>query len=165
MPYKDPIIRKQKQYGYSKKYWSRFPEKDKARKAVWHANKKAKSLGLNGRLQSNDLEALFRTTRYCDLCKLTKPLGELSIDHIIPFKKSGDNIIGNIQIICWQCNMEKTYKDKKDSWSTRGENCLGCGTNERRHEAKGYCMRCYDRLRAGWLVAELSTPKRTNRWW
>lgn len=32
-------------------------------------------------------------------------------------------------------------------WSSRGDACKKCGTSEEPHEAKGYCKRCYDRIR------------------
>lgn len=32
-------------------------------------------------------------------------------------------------------------------WSSVSDSCKGCGTTEEPHEAKGYCQRCYDRIR------------------
>lgn len=162
MPYKDPEVRRIKQKGYSEKYYARYPNRVKAKKAAWHANQKAKELGVEGRLDRKDLEKLFEICTVCQICESDE---NLSIDHKVPWKKGGINDILNIQIICWQCNMEKTYKDRKDSWSVHGDKCDGCGTNERPHEAKGYCQRCYDRLGRGWKKEELTKPKKINRWW
>lgn len=144
MPYKDRNKRRQSQREADKRYASKHPLRLKAKKAAWHANKKARQLGVEGLLSRADLEKLLEK---CSLCSECGSSENLSIDHKVPFKKGGTNYIDNIQILCWQCNMEKTYKDARDSWSVHGEACKICGTSEKRHEAQGLCMKCYKRQR------------------
>lgn len=35
---------------------------------------------------------------------------DLQIDHIIPIEKGGKNELGNVQILCWNCNRQKSNK-------------------------------------------------------
>jgi 5-methylcytosine-specific restriction endonuclease McrA len=48
----------------------------------------------------------------CKLCGTTK---DLTIDHIIPLSKGGDNILENYQILCRSCNSKKGTKINKEN--------------------------------------------------
>lgn len=144
MPYKDPEVSRIKMRIYHATYAERHPLRVKAKKAAWHANKKAEELGVEGKLTRAEVERLLEEHAVCQLCDSS---ALLSIDHKKPWKKGGLNHISNIQIICWQCNMKKTYKDSRDSWSVHGESCKTCGTSRRKHEAHGLCVGCYEKAR------------------
>ena len=45
-----------------------------------------------------------RKRRFCAFCGTTQ---ELTIDHIIPLAKGGENQVHNLQMLCRTCNIEK----------------------------------------------------------
>lgn len=44
----------------------------------------------------------------CQSCGKTSPETNLSIDHIIPLARGGQNDISNLQTLCFACNHQKT---------------------------------------------------------
>ena len=95
-------------------------------------NRKAKRLGLSGRILLKQLDDLFQKYDYkCFYCsvQLTRAIQwkpsdtDLTIDHITPYSKGGKNIISNIVPCCRRCNV---LKSKEISlW------CEGCNTGNR----------------------------------
>ena len=56
---------------------------------------------------------VFERDRYqCKSCGKTKLDTQLTIDHIIPLARGGQNDISNLQTLCFTCNLQKT--DKSD---------------------------------------------------
>ena len=58
--------------------------------------------------QWEDLKKKFNYT--CPMCNKQEPEIILSIDHIIPISRGGDNYIMNIQPLCRSCNSSKGNK-------------------------------------------------------
>ncbi|MFN6537593.1 MAG: HNH endonuclease [Nostoc sp. EkiNYC01] len=44
----------------------------------------------------------------CRSCGKTAPETNLTIDHIIPLARGGQNDISNLQTLCFTCNQQKT---------------------------------------------------------
>ena len=61
--------------------------------------------GAFSREQWEDLKNKFNYT--CLMCGKKEPEITLSIDHIVPITKGGDNYITNIQPLCRSCNSKK----------------------------------------------------------
>lgn len=49
-----------------------------------------------------------------NVCKLCGSTTDLTIDHIIPLSKGGDNVLENYQILCRSCNSKKGTKINKE---------------------------------------------------
>lgn len=60
--------------------------------------------------KKNIREFIFRRDKVCLCCGTDK---KLSLDHIIPVNKGGENKISNLQTLCSSCNSRKSdkYKD------------------------------------------------------
>jgi 5-methylcytosine-specific restriction protein A len=53
---------------------------------------------------------VFERDRYqCQSCRKTNLEAELTIDHIIPLARGGQNDISNLQTLCRHCNQKKTH--------------------------------------------------------
>ncbi len=53
---------------------------------------------------------VFERDRYqCQSCSKTKLEAQLSIDHIIPLARGGQNDISNLQTLCISCNQQKKH--------------------------------------------------------
>ncbi len=52
-----------------------------------------------------DLDRMARRQRgRCGVCEVAGPL---TVDHIIPIVRGGRHAIGNLWLLCWQCNRSK----------------------------------------------------------
>ncbi|MBD2447815.1 HNH endonuclease [Nostoc sp. FACHB-152] len=56
---------------------------------------------------------VFQRDKYqCKSCGKTSIETDLTIDHIIPLARGGQNDISNLHTLCWICNQQKS--DKSD---------------------------------------------------
>ena len=56
---------------------------------------------------------VFQRDKYqCQSCGKKNDETDLTIDHIIPLARGGQNDISNLQTLCFTCNLQKT--DKSD---------------------------------------------------
>ena len=111
----------------SKKYYQRNPEK---RKAQWkkyresHQEKRRiyikeyfrKNPSAQHRYKKKMAEGTFTPQEWLELkrkykfrCFFCKKRKKLTVDHIIPLSKKGNNYISNIQPLCKSCNSSKQH--------------------------------------------------------
>ena len=57
--------------------------------------------------QQERYEIYNRTEGHCGICGRFIPLGEYTVDHIIPLSKGGTNDLDNLQACCSFCNKAK----------------------------------------------------------
>lgn len=140
----------------------RDPEKAKAYRAAWlkrnpwltkaiNANRRAKLLGVEGRLSSADVRAVLEAGTTCVYCGTAgNPSGtraeRLTIDHIVAMTKGGANTRENLQVACGRCNARK-FNGNRPGWSSHHDECVVCGATDTPHGGLGRCERCYARLR------------------
>jgi 5-methylcytosine-specific restriction enzyme A len=55
----------------------------------------------------------------CNLCKNSLVENSFCLDHIKPLALNGSNNDSNLQVLCINCNSNKTSKDLKDIWAYR----------------------------------------------
>jgi len=61
---------------------------------------------VNWRLRA---QVLMRDETKCRLCGATPRNGaKLHVDHVLPWSKGGETVLGNLQILCEQCNVGKS---------------------------------------------------------
>lgn len=71
---------------------------------VKNANKRARKMGVKGKLTEPEVAALFNTYgNICIGCHNEMP----GLDHVIPLSKGGLNVIGNCQPLGLNCNFSK----------------------------------------------------------
>lgn len=51
--------------------------------------------------------------RWCQICKVTLSVNQLTIDHVKPVSQGGGNEIKNLQLLCRDCHGKKDNKPKK----------------------------------------------------
>lgn len=61
----------------------------------------------NGNLTSSQIKQLFFNHPYCEYCKKTE---NLTLDHIIPVSRGGENTLSNVTVACQYCNASKHNK-------------------------------------------------------
>lgn len=83
----------------------------KAKRAGWNAVRR-KRLGKPNKEFFKHIEKLIEETNFCSLCGIqmfeygTYPNGK-TIDHIKPLCVGGDNVVGNIRVTCFKCNISR----------------------------------------------------------
>ncbi len=69
----------------------------------------------------------------CELCGVSADEQALHVDHIIPRKHGGQDVIENLQALCWRCNGNKGDRDDTDfravreGMNTQQAGCVFCG--------------------------------------
>jgi 5-methylcytosine-specific restriction endonuclease McrA len=94
---------KAKAVQYATAYIKANPEQRRMYNQVEFANRKAKRLGIPGRLTVEDWREAYGPCVTCGANVVT-------IDHIIPFFRNGPNVRSNIQPLCQSCNSRKSTK-------------------------------------------------------
>jgi 5-methylcytosine-specific restriction endonuclease McrA len=80
----------------------------KVKVSLNNRNTKARRRLAEGSFSLGDLEGLrLRQRGKCAACADDLKDGDIHVDHIIPIAKGGSNFIGNIQLLCSQCNLHK----------------------------------------------------------
>jgi len=80
-------------------------------KSIWDKEKKRpkqkvlKYLGSVDYLKPYDAKTIFKRDNY--KCKNCAAEENLTIDHIIPLVKGGNNDLENLQVLCMLCNLKK----------------------------------------------------------
>lgn len=83
------------------------PYRAKIKASTSTANRQAKKYGIGEKVTSADVRKIFDRDKACLRCG-TK--NNLSIDHIVPLSKGGNNLPGNLQTLCRYCNSKKYNK-------------------------------------------------------
>lgn len=104
---KDP----EKMKEYRKKWNQADPIRYGISKRCEYSNRKAKRLGIEGKLKTADvMEAINAHGWHCDYCTRDLDIKALTIDHKTPFSRGGLNVIDNIVPSCSTCNKSKASK-------------------------------------------------------
>lgn len=72
---------------------------------ISNVNNRAKRLGLAGRITVEGWLAIYH--RFDGRCAVCGSNEYISIDHILPLSKGGDNTEDNLQPLCRDCNLSK----------------------------------------------------------
>ncbi len=139
MPHKDLKLRQEYQREYRRLHAdmraARRPNDDRLK----NANRRAAMYGAPGVLSLQDIRAVMAKSS-CHYCGGTHLLG---IDHVRPLTSGGTNTTDNLVVCCRSCNSSKYRSERPHLWSRVYSACCICGTNERKHCARGCCFRCY----------------------
>lgn len=100
-----------------------FALSEKAAKAATMANRRAKELGVSGRITTREVERVFNYFAMdCPYCgrEYTKDNPQ-SLDHVMPLTKEfGYNDASNLIAICLDCNRRKKDKNPGGFWLDHG---------------------------------------------
>lgn len=104
---------REKRNEISKRYYL----KNKDKHLVLIRNRRARLVNAKGTFTKLEWEQLKSKSEHkCQICGLREPFNQyrkyLTIDHIIPISKGGENYISNIQPLCFNCNSVKKDKVK-----------------------------------------------------
>jgi hypothetical protein len=81
-------------------------------------NQKARAVHAFGRVTNRDLARVFVAfNRQCAYCHIEIDWRGVSFDHIIPFTRGGQNILGNLAASCMTCQRGKFTKTPEE-WAT-----------------------------------------------
>ncbi len=87
-----------------KEWW----KKNKAKRITYKLIRKQREALAQGSFTSDEWEALCSFYENCCLC--CGKVAPLTVDHIVPISRGGDNTINNIQPLCGPCNSRKNAK-------------------------------------------------------
>lgn len=100
-----------------------FALSEKAAKAAWKANQRAKELGIPGRITTIDVERVFNFFALeCPCCgnQYSKENPQ-SLEHVFPLTKEfGYNDPSNLIAMCLTCNIAKKNKTPGEFWLAQG---------------------------------------------
>lgn len=90
---------------------------------------------------------LQRDGHACVKCGATPAPSKLTVHHIDGNGRGSDNPNNdddNLMTLCRSCHAAE--HGKIETWSKEFDFCVGCGTDQIPHNAKGYCRLCYARI-------------------
>lgn len=131
----------------TKKYYSENLESERERRKILREKRE---------FDSKRTKVLLRDDYKCSVCGEKKESSKLTVHHK---DRNGrgvtdkNNDLSNLITLCRSCHAKEHYKDLKsalkdkykDKWSIKYDKCIECGTTERKHKAKGYCINCHAR--------------------
>ena len=88
--------------------------------------------------------ALARDGHMCVKCHKTKNLVVHHKDGEGRGSKAPNNELHNLETLCRGCHA--ALHGTVDRWAKHYDQCQGCSTTERKHNAKGLCWSCYPKL-------------------
>lgn len=59
------------------------------------------------------LQVVRRDGQVCKICRRNVPDDEVEFDHVIPFAKGGSTTVGNLRLLCRDCNRKKSGSIKE----------------------------------------------------
>lgn len=92
---------------YERNYRRQHPEAVKARKH----RRRARLAAAEGTITARDIRLLFSLYPVCLCCGA---IDNLTIDHVVPITKGGDNSLHNAQTLCHRCNSSKRDRHSTD---------------------------------------------------
>lgn len=94
--------------------------RDKESGLTRYSSHKRRSRISGGVLRVGDIKNIGRLQKWkCACCKVNIK-DAYHIDHVIPISKGGANHVGNIQLLCPNCNLSKGAKDPIEFMQSRG---------------------------------------------
>jgi 5-methylcytosine-specific restriction endonuclease McrA len=91
------------------------PERAKGNQMLAHANRKARRLGIEGRLSPGIFSRLLTEQNgKCATCFSDLATTGIHLDHVVPFAKRGSNSDENVRLLCPECNIMKGDLDDAD---------------------------------------------------
>lgn len=98
------------------RYRDRNPDGYRADVLAQSSNRRAKRLGIVGRIRGEDVLAVWERDPLCIACGTGRGL-----DHIVPMSKGGANAPGNLQNLCKPCNTAKENDSRRVADEIRRE--------------------------------------------
>lgn len=101
---------------------------DKRGERIWQ-HRKISSGYVPGTLR---FEIFKRAKFRCELCGVSAEERALEVDHIVPRKHGGEDVLENLQALCYRCNSTKRDRDDTDfrevrrSYAHREADCIFC---------------------------------------
>lgn len=90
----------------------------------------------------NNRETVLKRDNYkCNCCGSDQNLVVHHIDGNGRGSKNPNNNLENLKTLCRACHSREHHT--LDRWSRNHSKCINCGTNEKRHNANGLCVNCY----------------------
>ena len=99
---------REKNHAAHNRWKKEHPDEVRASKRRSEATRRARKLGVGGTFTEEQWQSLCKL--YCYRCLCCRDNVPLTVDHVIPLRKSETNDISNIQPLCIACNVKKNDK-------------------------------------------------------
>jgi 5-methylcytosine-specific restriction endonuclease McrA len=111
---------KEKIAQYAKKYAEKNKEKMLAKWRINKSNRKARKIGVGGKLSAGIKQKLWQIQKGKCACCNQKLTSDAHVDHIMPLALGGKNVDSNTQLLLPKCNMRKNAKHPIDYMRQKG---------------------------------------------